>query len=315
VLVVALLLALEPVAREGYRSPAHPLGRASAELVVRVAERGPGPGLGRVQMQITVNGPRGLEVEPARIQDAVAAWKVRLACSGWQEDEQGEHWEELIDLVQVKPGLASLPSVRLRARVGNEEWQDTSWTDPLEGSLGPPPVELPTPPPPSPWLVWLALAGGVLLAVVLGLLAGWWLGLFRGRRRIPESPQALALARLSVLQPPPAGDAQEFHAALADILRELLARRYTFPALQSTTADLLDTLRRHAEPPDPAWLEQLRDQLEACDRVKYAGLAPAPDECRARADQARGLIEGLPAPAPVGQSREGEAVGQPGELR
>jgi hypothetical protein len=155
VLIVALLLVLNAPAEEGYPIPPHPLGRATAELKIRVAEQGPGQGLGRVHLWITVRGPRGLEVEPAEIQDALAAWKIRLAASGWYADQDGERWEELIDLVQVKPGVISLPSVRLRARVDGEEWHDTRWNDPLEGSLGPPPIELPGPPPPNPWLARL----------------------------------------------------------------------------------------------------------------------------------------------------------------
>jgi hypothetical protein len=315
VLIVALLLALESPASEGYRSPPHPLGRASAELEVRVAEKGPGPGLGRVQLRITVQGPRGLEVEPVQIQDALAAWKVRLAASGWCEENDGERWEELIDLVQVKPGVVSLPSVRLRARVGSEEWHDTRWTDPLEGSLGPPPVELPGPPPPGPWPGRLRLAGGVLLGVLLVVVAVAVLRRLRVRPRVPESPQARALARVAALHPPPHRDAQEFHALLADILRELLAQRYTLPALHYTTADLLAALGRLTDPPGSAWQERLRDLLEGCDRVKYAGLAPASDECRSRAEQARELIQGLPAPAPAGQSGGKEVAGKPGELR
>jgi hypothetical protein len=265
-----------------------------------VAERGPVPGKARVELTLNLTGPASLEIDPPRLEDAQAAWKIHRAASAWYQTDSTQHacWQAQLD--QVKPGVVPLPALRVRVRDGSSS-DEFTWTDllrPLRGSLAPEPV--PSPPPPA-WHAYLYRGGwvvGGLAVLVLGLVA------VRRRRRPagPLLPHQAALALLQNTPPPPATEVRSYHAVLADTLRVYLRDRFEIPAPYLTTPDVLAAVEAHPGI-DPAGRELLRQVLERCDRVKFAGVALSAEEAHESAQWARQFIQATaPATGEAGQS-------------
>lgn len=162
-------------------------------------------------------------------------------------------------------------------------------------------------PPPSRLVLWAAAVGALLAAA----LAAWW---WRRRPRraqgaepepvkpaIPKRPafdrwlEALeALLAERLLEK---GMVKEFHVALAEIVKRYLGEVFAFDAVDRTTEETLMELERLARP-------TLRSEtlffLEACDRVKFAGHAPGPEECAESIARARRILDlGRPASSPA----------------
>jgi hypothetical protein len=170
-------------------------------------------------------------------------------------------------------------------------------------------------------LVWIGvgLAGG---AAVWGAATMALARLRRRRRRVaaavaeaadnrPADEIALeklrALARSGLLD---ASDLRPFAFQLTEIVREFLGRRFGFDALELTTTELLETLRR--APGAEVLLADLEVWLYDLDLVKYAGVKASRAEAQAALDQALALVERVrpvvmtpPAP-PAGPTTPGE---------
>jgi hypothetical protein len=155
---------------------------------------------------------------------------------------------------------------------------------------------------PSPWPLY-ALLG--LAGLALALLAAW--ALRRRRRRAPASPPTApypeALARLDALAADPATpEAVKAHyVALSDLLRRYLARTLGLPALEQTTRELVEALRRSGRLPEGA-VSAVRGTLRLCDLVKFADLRPDAETHTAARARAREAVEAVEAavhpPAP-----------------
>jgi hypothetical protein len=126
-------------------------------------------------------------------------------------------------------------------------------------------------------------------AVVLAGLVGAWL-LRRRRRTPPPSPEEWATARLDAL----AADDPAFADWLSDALRRYVEARTPAAATKLTTDELRAELERFG-----GWTADRTDDLIAvlhhCDRVKFAGDRPDPEEAAALVTVARRVV---PPPAP-----------------
>jgi hypothetical protein len=165
-----------------------------------------------------------------------------------------------------------------------------------------PPAELPVPWP------WRSIAAGLAAAA---LLVAVLVAIVRRLRRplrpapVPESflePGVTAdawaraeLDRLLARRLVEAGRVREFHIELADLARRYLELRFRVPALERTTEEIGDEMRRAMLDGDLAVLT--RRLLEACDRVKFAKHAPGAGEIEEALGRARELIERT-APSP-----------------
>jgi hypothetical protein len=152
----------------------------------------------------------------------------------------------------------------------------------------------------------------VVAAVMLAALAGlWW---WRRRRarfaaemvpvelRLP--PEVVALRALDELERDALtsrGQIKEHYARLSLILRTYMERRFRFPAVESTTYEIGNTLEA-SRVLDPAMRGDVLALLDDADLVKFARFRPAE---RAPADalvRARGWVEATralaSAPAP-----------------
>ncbi len=132
--------------------------------------------------------------------------------------------------------------------------------------------------------LWLAL--GVLAALALavwGFLA--WRrrpGAARAAAAAPPVPaDEAALADLTQLEEeglPAQGRFKEFHLRLSLVLRRYLERRYTFPALDMTSTELLAEMGRR--PTDGVRLADISWICMQGDLAKFAKAQPSADDCK-----------------------------------
>jgi hypothetical protein len=264
----------------------------TALLTVEAAKQTSEPGLGEVTLTLAVKGPLTLEVEEPRLGDAAAAWKEDRLTSTRTVQDQRVAWSQVLRLQQTKRGVEPLPDVSLRFRRGPEApWAEAKWVDilgHLRDVAGPPPVEEE----PS----WLRRWGFVLVlaAVALLVVLAWRLKSRRGPRTVPLPPHQYALRELERIEQtllPPQGEAEAYHTQVSYVIRRYLMERFGFQALQQTTAEFLDWLRKADAPLLSAEQQALVSELfQRCDLAKFARAGTSPDECRQTTELARELI-------------------------
>jgi hypothetical protein len=282
------------LAAGAFTFPPERRGAVEAVLEVQAAERASAPGLGAATYTLRVRGPAGLEVAPVRLGDAAAAWKAVSRTSSWSGEGGGAAVAEVVELKQVKPGVAPLPDVRLRFREGPaSEWQEVEWLDVLKA-----PRDVPAPegvmPPAAEGKRW-PVAVGLGLAVLVVAAVGWWLARRRAVPAPPLPPAARALAELDRLGPAPEGDGAAYHARLADVVRRYLAERFGLRAPEQTAAEVVAAARQ-VPPLAGAGQGLLREFFERCDVAKFAPAGTSPEECRRTAALARALVEQAESP-------------------
>lgn len=89
-----------------------------------------------------------------------------------------------------------------------------------------------------------------------------------------RSPSTAARQKLSALEArTETGDVESVYVTLSEVIQGYLARRFDMAARESTTSELLASLREHEAVPAPA-RERLQVVLEEADLVKFAGRRP-----------------------------------------
>ncbi len=159
-----------------------------------------------------------------------------------------------------------------------------------------------------------------LVVILAGLIAGAAMGyaLYKYLKRprpiagvatkAPEALHVRAIAALDGLRAqdlPGAGRSREFYFFLSEILRSYLGERYAFEALESTSSELLDSLRTLHTP--GLQMKELTAFVFESDLAKYAKATPSPDECKASLEFAYRAVTAttpaLVAPAPANAKR------------
>ncbi len=157
------------------------------------------------------------------------------------------------------------------------------------------------------WLPLLARWGLPALLALGLLLFGlfWWLRR-RARALAPEIPpipadeEALeALTVLALADLPGKGESHDYYFELSRILRHYLSRRYHMPFSDWTSEEIREALagRRPRLRFDPELRDELLDDLDRGDLVKFARRQPSRAECDDSLAAARRLIRATrPAP-------------------
>ena len=169
----------------------------------------------------------------------------------------------------------------------------------LEGEIEPraikPPLDLPR-------AVW----PWVVAAVVAAALVAAWRLWARWRASRPEpgeesgpsieerrrAAHVSALKRLRALRASDGldrGDVETFYIELTDITRRYVGDRFSVPAIDRTTAELLPELREAALPEQQ--ISCLTDLLERADLSKFAKSAPTIERGREDLDDVEGFVE------------------------
>ncbi len=154
----------------------------------------------------------------------------------------------------------------------------------------------------------LLYALAALLALALGIWAlRKWLKRPKPALLAPPKPvlplPQRTLAALDALreeQLPGKGRTQEFYFRLSEILRGYLGEKYGFEALESTSSELLDSIRRLHTP--GLQVKELTDFALRSDMAKFAKVLPTPDECKGSLEFGYRLVhtttEAAPPPVP-----------------
>ncbi|MBL8956487.1 MAG: hypothetical protein JNK82_37275 [Myxococcaceae bacterium] len=134
------------------------------------------------------------------------------------------------------------------------------------------------------WRLLYALA--IAIAVALGAYAVMrWLK--RPKAVIAEAPKPLealevrakrALDALRAEDLPGKARVREYYFRLSEIVRSYLGERYGFDALESTSPELLESLRRLHTPGLP--LKELQEFVNESDFVRYAKATVDPNACK-----------------------------------
>lgn len=140
------------------------------------------------------------------------------------------------------------------------------------------------------------IIGGLVLAAIAGVIL-----YFSLRKKKPvfikkfirkEPPHEVALNKLRALDEKKIwqqGEIKKYYSELSDITREYVEGRFGFPALESTTDEIMD--RIPATGISQKMQEDLRMLLQNADLVKFAKAVPLPDEHKKFMDKATEFVK------------------------
>lgn len=159
------------------------------------------------------------------------------------------------------------------------------------------------------WSLWvlLALVGLALVAAAIYL----WLLYRRTGSIIPYKPKPVdpyveaieALKQLRARRLAESGKEKEYYTALIDILRVYLFRRFAINAMEMSSTQILDSLRRNPETKgDQPRIKQI---LDLADIVKFAKVRPMPDDNIKSFSTVEQFVEATkPVPAPEEEDKD-----------
>lgn len=155
---------------------------------------------------------------------------------------------------------------------------------------------------PFPW--WMVAVGGL---VAIGIAFILWLVLRKKSPPaiIPKQPvyahphervldELAALERQQLWKQP--DQLKAYHTRLTEILREWTVERFTIPALEMTTAEIVQHLRYKQVDETPVLL--LRDILRMADTVKFAKNIPGDEDNERSLSIAQQFVQSTAFPAP-----------------
>lgn len=129
---------------------------------------------------------------------------------------------------------------------------------------------------------WILLAIGVISAILFGI---WYYHkrkknqpVFQLKPKIILSPHETALREMEKLRVKKlwqSGKVKEYHSELTEILRRYIEERFSVPALEQTSGEILDNLAGVPDCPQTA-SNRLRTMLTLADMVKFAKTVPLP---------------------------------------
>jgi len=132
-----------------------------------------------------------------------------------------------------------------------------------------------------PWI----LAALAMVVLIIGII--WYFKkrqkkepIFKLKPRVLLMPHELALQEIEKLRVKKlwqAGKVKEYHSELTEILRKYIEDRFQVPALEQTSAEIVDSLMNNAGCPHQA-LDKLGSLLILADMVKFAKVQPLPVE-------------------------------------
>jgi hypothetical protein len=145
----------------------------------------------------------------------------------------------------------------------------------------------------SSWQYWMMAAGVTLLAVAAGSRLAVRVIQRTSQQTTPAAIHQRAIQELGELEKlnlPARGEFERHYVELSNIVRHYLEQRFRLNVTTQTTDEFLEDLKT------ATWLANdqramLREFLEQCDLVKFAGLKPTAEQSQALAVAARRLVE------------------------
>ncbi len=150
------------------------------------------------------------------------------------------------------------------------------------------------------WLLWVVLGIALAAAAICLYLVYRKNGTLIVHRSKPVDPYEAAMAELSKLRErklAESGREKEYYTSLVDILRTYLERRFGINAMEMSSTQILDTLRKNPETRDNQ--PRIKQILEIADFVKFANVRPMPDDNVKTFNNVVGFVEDTkPVPEP-----------------
>jgi hypothetical protein len=308
-LLLALLLAAGPGATAAPEAPITVSARADKQEA-RVGDV--------VTLMVTAVGPVGTPVNLPRSLELGPFSELDEQNRQLEEKDLGDgkmKREFRLFLAAYEPGDLTLPAIEVTyiARSGDVQ---TTRTQPLELKIvsliaNEPEPALKEDATPATVTVLERDLTLVYVAAALGaaVLGGIFALLVRRRLRLraafrpappPRPPHELALERLDRLGATgfaEDADHRPFYFQLSEIIREYLGARFAFDALEMTTEELVEELRRRAS--RELVLGEVAGWLTASDLVKFAKISPTATEARGALETAIRIVESTrPRPQP-----------------
>lgn len=195
-----------------------------------------------------------------------------------------EDGDENINVLRVTPISISIESVLAE---GELEKQDLK-----------PQASLPKP------AIWHWVLIGILAAIVVIIIAWFLLHQWRKRRssetevlevidtRLPEEIAYEELDRITLLDLPARGEYKHHYELVTNCVRSYLERIYKIPAMESTTGEIMSSLRSlRLSQMSKDIIPSLRSLLDESDLVKFAKLDPSIERARDTVAQARSIVD------------------------
>ncbi len=133
----------------------------------------------------------------------------------------------------------------------------------------------------APWIV-------AIIGIGVGFIAARLLRMRRRSQRSAEQISEIDAPQWALPEFDPSLPPAEQCRQLAQAVRERLAEEWSLPARSLTTAELPRALAAAGAP--AATVQQVRNLLQECDRVQYAGRAPASERLRGYHELAAAII-------------------------
>ncbi|MDM8530298.1 hypothetical protein QUF63_03940 [Anaerolineales bacterium HSG25] len=154
-------------------------------------------------------------------------------------------------------------------------------------------------------LIWPWVLGTILLGILLVMVALWatWWFYLRRRKPIeipelvpevvvdPRPPEVIAYAeldRIAQLSLPEQERIKEHYSLVSDCMREYAENRYEFPALEQTTYEFNQTIRKKSVSTEH--VADFMSLLRVSDLVKFAKHHPQEDEANNLVTRARSVV-------------------------
>lgn len=150
------------------------------------------------------------------------------------------------------------------------------------------------------WWINLIVLILIIAGILLYLNKKKGLSILPKKKEVPPYEEAIGkLQQLKEMKLWQSGQEKEYYTALTDILRNYIDRRFGINAMEMTSNEIIDILRRNEE--TKAVNEQLQQILEIADFVKFAKVRPLPDDNEVSYQRAVRFVEETKPDEPVAE--------------
>lgn len=143
------------------------------------------------------------------------------------------------------------------------------------------------------WPILIAIGGVLLIVFVIVMIkrirAGK--GILPKFEKPPRPPHEVALEELDKLRQSTLlaeGEIKQYYIQLSDIIRNYIEGRFYIIALEMTTTQLIDNMKR--DQIEPETIDAVQDFLSICDMVKFAKYKPPIEEIESATQSAYDIV-------------------------
>jgi hypothetical protein len=169
----------------------------------------------------------------------------------------------------------------------------------------------------APWVLGIILVGALIFLIVYMISRRRKnLPLFQRPEKLKLPAHIIALQELDKLKEEQLWQhdkVKDYYTRLTDIIRVYIEERFGVPAMEQTTFEILSEFRKNNSLIDALSYDGLKDILQLADLVKFAKLAPLPDDNHLSLNNAyqfveRTKIEEMTEPARVEEEKPKEEL-------